>query len=161
MGGGSGSLFVYDGSKGGRMDIAKIVESMPWNSQLYFCGPRRMMDEAGRVVKGSARGIGEKEVHWEAFEADVGGDAFEAVVGNRNGEMVRVGEEETLLEKLQERFGEGQVASSCCVGNCGTCVVRLQSGRVEHRGTALTAEETQTSMLACVSRGVGRIEIEI
>ncbi|KAM7195447.1 pyruvate kinase-like protein [Naviculisporaceae sp. PSN 640] len=163
------NLIIYDKSKGQRLDIAKIVDNLPWNSQLYFCGPKRMMDEALKVIRESKRAIGQKEAHFEAFEAEVGGDPFEAVVVNRMGEngqidepvVVKVGEEETLLEKLEERFGEGEVASSCCVGNCGTCVVKLVSGQVDHRGTALTDKERQTEMLACVSRGVGRIRIEI
>ncbi|KAM7211468.1 Pyruvate kinase-like, insert domain containing protein [Rhypophila decipiens] len=165
------NLIIYDKSKGQRLDIAKIVDILPWNSQLYFCGPKRMMDAALSITSEPKRQIGQKDVHFEAFEAEVGGDPFEVVVTNRvenKGEdgkevpvVVSVGEEETLLEKLQERFGEDEVASSCCVGNCGTCVVRLVSGQVDHRGTALTKEETSSQMLSCVSRGIGRIAIEI
>ncbi|KAL2023165.1 hypothetical protein VTK56DRAFT_3771 [Thermocarpiscus australiensis] len=155
---GGDCVVLYDKSAGQRLDVRRIVESAPWNAQLYFCGPRRLMDEAARETR--ARGIPEKEVHFEAFEADVSGDAFEAVVANRGGAVVRVGEEETLLECLQRRFDD-DVGSSCCVGNCGTCRVSLRDGRVDHRGTALTEEEKAASMLACVSRGIGRITIEI
>lgn len=154
---GSDCVVIYDKSAGQRLDVRRVVETAPWNSQLYFCGPRRLMDEAARETK--ARGLGEKEVHFEAFEADVSGDPFEAVVANRGGRVVRVGEDETLLECLQKQFGE--VDASCCVGNCGTCRVSLRDGRVDHRGTALTGEEKATSMLSCVSRGIGRITIEI
>jgi ferredoxin-NADP reductase len=150
-------MVIYDRAAGQRLDIRRIVESLPWNTQLYFCGPKRLMDEAAREIK--ARGIPEKEVHFEAFEADISGDPFEAVVANKGGKTIKVGEEETLLECLQKEFGD--VDSSCCVGNCGTCRVSLKDGRVDHRGTALTEEEKATSMLACVSRGIGRITIEI
>ncbi|KAK0741200.1 pyruvate kinase-like protein [Schizothecium vesticola] len=151
------SVVIYDKSKGQRLDIPGILEGMPWNSHVYFCGPSRLMQEAAREVK--AKGIPEKEVHFEAFEADLSGDPFEAVVANRGGKLIKVGEEETLLEMLQANFED--VASSCSVGNCGTCKIGLKEGRVEHRGTALTEEEKSTSMLACVSRGIGRITIEI
>lgn len=151
------SVVIYDKSKGQRLDIPGILEGMPWNSHVYFCGPARLMQEAAREVK--AKGIPEKEVHFEAFEADLSGDPFEAVVANRGGKVIKVGEEETLLEILQANFED--VASSCSVGNCGTCKIGLKEGRVEHRGTALTEEEKSTSMLACVSRGMGRITIEI
>jgi ferredoxin-NADP reductase len=151
-------VVIYDKAAGQRLDVRRIVEDMPWNSQLYFCGPKRLMDEAARET--SAHGIAETEVHFEAFEADVSGDPFEAVVANKGGRTVRVGEEETLLECLQKDFGD-DVDSSCCVGNCGTCKVTLKDGRVDHRGTALMEEEKATSMLACVSRGIGRITIEI
>ncbi|KAL2131819.1 hypothetical protein VTI74DRAFT_4563 [Chaetomium olivicolor] len=150
-------VVIYDKAAGKRLDVRRIVESMPWNSQLYFCGPKRLMDEALRQTK--VHGIAEKEVHFEAFEADVSGDPFEVVVTNRGGKTIKVGEEETLLECLQKEFDE--VDSSCGVGNCGTCRVNLKDGRVDHRGTALTEEEKAASMLACVSRGIGRITIEI
>ncbi|KAK4122488.1 PK beta-barrel-protein domain-containing protein-like protein [Parathielavia appendiculata] len=150
-------VVIYDKTAGQRLDIRHIIEDLPWNSQLYFCGPKRLMDEAARETK--AHGIAEKEVHFEAFEADVSGDPFEVVVANKGGKTIKVGEEETLLECLQKWFDD--VDSSCSVGNCGTCRVSLKDGRVNHRGTALTEEEKATSMLACVSRGIGRITIEI
>ncbi|KAF2105991.1 MOSC domain-containing protein [Lophiotrema nucula] len=149
-------LVVYDKMKSERLDVGNIVRSMPWNSQLYVCGPRRLMDETSRIVKEAV--IGEGEVHFEAFEADVGGDPFEVEVEGKKGTL-QVKEEETLLEVLQREFGD--IPSSCEVGNCGTCKVKVKCGKVEHRGTALTAEEKKDSMLSCVSRGVGRIAIEI
>ncbi|KAK4104213.1 PK beta-barrel-protein domain-containing protein-like protein [Parathielavia hyrcaniae] len=150
-------VVIYDKAAGQRLDIRRIIEGLPWNSQLYFCGPKRLMDEAAGEIK--QKGIAEKEVHFEAFEADVSGDPFEVVVANKGGKTIKVGEEETLLECLQKEFDD--VDSSCSVGNCGTCRVSLRDGRVDHRGTALTEGEKATSMLACVSRGIGRISIEI
>lgn len=151
---------IYDGSAGERLSIPNIIRTMPWNSRLYFCGPPRMMDEALRETR--AAGIPPEEVHFEAFSADSGGDPFEAVVANRDDTKVKVGADESLLEALQARFGAEQVPSSCEVGNCGTCVVRLRAGRAEHRGSALGEEDQAAgSMLSCVSRGVGRITIEI
>lgn len=150
-------VILYDKAAGQRLDVGGIVEGMPWNTQLYFCGPRRLMDEAARVTR--ERGIPDAEVHFEAFEANTSGDPFEVVVANRGGRTIKVGEEETLLECLQKEFGD--VDSSCSVGNCGTCRVSLTAGRVDHRGTALTEEDKATAMLACVSRGLGSITIEI
>ncbi|KAK3499096.1 putative phthalate 4, 5-dioxygenase oxygenase reductase subunit [Neurospora hispaniola] len=143
-----GTVKIYDKTQGERLNIEDIVKKIPWNTMIYFCGPKSLMLEAAQLVK--QYGVPEGEVHFEAFEADVGGDPFEAVVANRNDKMV-----------LQREFGDEEVEGSCCVGNCGTCKVNLKGGRVDHRGTALTAEEKEEAMLACVSRGVGRIVIEI
>jgi ferredoxin-NADP reductase len=151
-----GSVRMYPGSAGKRMDIRSIVNNMGWNSQLYVCGPPRMMEAARQAVEA----CGVEDVHYEAFEAETGGDPFEAMVRNRGGKSLEVGAEETLLDVLKREFGDG-VASSCEVGNCGTCRVPLMAGEVLHRGSALTAEERVGSMLSCVSRGIGRIEIEI
>lgn len=150
-------VIIYDQSKGQRLSVPDIVGDMPWNSQLYFCGPKRLMDEAARVTK--EKGISEAEVHFEAFEADVSGDPFEVVVANKDGATLKVGGEETLLEVLKKHFDE--VDSSCEVGNCGTCKITLLEGDVEHRGTGLLQEEKAGSMLSCVSRGRGRIVVEI
>ncbi|KAI0393260.1 PK beta-barrel-protein domain-containing protein-like protein [Xylariaceae sp. FL0594] len=152
-------VILYDRSKGQRMDLGSILRNLGWNSYVYVCGPRRMLGEALREAR--ACGLGEGEVHFEAFSADTTGDPFEAVVANRGGKVVQVPHEETLLEVLRQHFGSDDVPSSCEVGNCGTCRVALKDGRVEHRGTALLEEEKKEAMLSCVSRGLGRITIEI
>lgn len=156
---GSDVVTIYDKSAGRPLSIAQVIGSMPWNSRLYFCGPPRMMDEALQETRKA--GIASEEVHFEAFKADVGGDPFEAVVTNKKETVVKVGSDETLLDALQKQFGLDEIPSSCEVGNCGTCKVKLRSGRVDHRGTALLDEDKADSMLTCVSRGVGRIAIEI
>ncbi|KAI6377851.1 hypothetical protein MCOR25_002373 [Pyricularia grisea] len=151
---------LYDKTKGQRLNVGNIVRNLTWNSQLYFCGPSGMMDEALRETQ--AAGINEKEVHFEAFEADSSGDPFEATVANKNGGVtLKVGPDETLLEVMQKEFGIEEVPSSCEVGNCGTCKLTLKEGSVDHRGSALTKDEKSTSMLSCVSRGIGKIVVEI
>ncbi|KAK5661273.1 hypothetical protein OQA88_11167 [Cercophora sp. LCS_1] len=150
-------VVIYDKSAGQRLSLPDILAGMKWNSHIYFCGPKRLMDEAAKGTK--AHCIPDTGVHFEAFEANISGDPFEAVVANKGNKVLSVGEEETLLEVLQKHFGE--VDSSCSVGNCGTCRVGLKEGRVDHRGTALTEGEKATSILSCVSRGIGRIVVEI
>ena len=152
-------VHLYDSSRGERMDIDKVVRDLKWNSHLYACGPPKMMDATQQAVV--RHGVADDEVHFEAFGADTGGDPFEAEVANREHRLVSVGEEETLLEALRRELGSSEVESSCEVGNCGTCKVSVRAGRVEHRGTALSTAEKENSMLSCISRGVGRIVIEI
>ncbi|KAI3333278.1 PK beta-barrel-protein domain-containing protein-like protein [Ustulina deusta] len=151
------SVKLYDRSQGQRMDIGEIIRSLSWNSHVYVCGPKRMLEEA--VQEAKKCGLGDDEIHLEAFSADTTGDPFEAEVANREGKILKVAGEETLLEVLRKHFDD--VPSSCEVGNCGTCRVSLTSGNVEHRGTALAAEDKKGAMLSCVSRGIGRIAIEI
>jgi len=150
-------LVFYDKSKGERLRVEDVIKNMPWNSKIYVCGPQRLMEDVLETAR--AMSIPETEVHFEAFAADVGGDPFEVVVKNKDNAILKVKEEETLLEVLNREFGD-VVGSSCEVGNCGTCKIRVTCGKVEHRGTALTEEDKQGEMLACVSRGVGRIVVE-
>lgn len=150
-------VVLYDKSKGQRMDIKQILKDLPWNSQLYFCGPQRMMEAGKEAVEEIC--IPQNEVHFEAFAADITGDPFEVEISNANGKVLQVGEEESLLEVLRREFGAA--ASSCEVGNCGTCKLTVKAGQIDHRGTALSPDEKASSMLACVSRGIGRIAIEV
>lgn len=151
------NVVFYDKSKGQRMDIESIVKTLTWNSHLYVCGPNRMMEAARAAVEEC--GMPPDEVHYEAFAADISGDPFEVELPGKKGRVLRVGEEESLLEVLRREMPD--FPSSCEVGNCGTCKIKVKAGRVDHRGTALLPEERDSSMLACVSRGIGRITIEV
>lgn len=151
------NVVIYDKSRGQRMNVKEVVKTVPWNSHLYVCGPNRLMEAAKEAVQESD--LTPNEVHYEAFAADISGDPFEAEITNRSGKVVSVGAEETLLEVLRRELGDSP--SSCEVGNCGTCKIALKRGRVDHRGTALAEEDKETSMLACVSRGIGRIAVEV
>ena len=50
---------------------------------------------------------------------------------------------------------------SCEGGVCGTCVVPLVSGQVEHMDEFLMDDEHEDQMITCVSRGEGEIEIDV
>jgi ferredoxin-NADP reductase len=150
-------VVIYDKTKGQRMDISNIMNTLPWNSYTYVCGPNRMMEAAKAAAEEAA--ISPQEIHFEAFSADTTGDPFEVQITNRKNKIVKVGEEESLLEVLQREFDD--IPSSCEVGNCGTCKVSVKNGEILHRGSALMPDEQATSMLTCVSRGVGRITIEV
>jgi MOSC domain-containing protein YiiM/ferredoxin-NADP reductase len=152
-------LKIYDKSKGERMDISSILADRKWNSHVFVCGPQRMMDEVIRSSK--ACGMSSDEVHFEAFQIATSGDPFTADVMGLTGpaQSVKVGEEETLLEALRKTGMD--VGSSCEAGNCGTCKVGIVSGRVDHRGSALSDEERKAYMLSCVSRGIGHIIVKL
>jgi len=68
---------------------------------------------------------------------------------------------ETLLHAL--RAAGIDVASDCEEGLCGTCEVPVLYGEVDHRDKVLSGEEKSRSirMMACCSRGKGRIELAL
>ncbi|KAJ2894771.1 putative mosc domain-containing protein [Zalerion maritima] len=143
--------------EGQRMDVKGIIDNIGWNHHLYVCGPPRLMDTV--VAEVARKGISQDDVHYEAFQADTSGDPFEVVVENRGSRQLKVGKNETLLEILRRDIES--VPSSCEAGNCGTCKIAVKSGRVEHRGTGLLEGMKNEYMLSCVSRGIGKIAIEI
>ncbi|PVH89218.1 MOSC domain-containing protein [Cadophora sp. DSE1049] len=161
-----GRLVLYDGKKGERMDVERILGERTWGSAVYVCGARRLIDGVREVV--DKLGVGEDEVHFEAFQADNTGDPFTAEVvsfneerekGEGNAKVIDVPGDKTLLQCIRE--AELEIDSSCEVGNCGACRVTIKEGEVEHRGSALSKEDKEEGgMLSCVSRGVGRLRIE-
>ena len=65
----------------------------------------------------------------------------------------------SLLEAF-ESHGH-PVPSMCRQGVCGECRVAVRAGAVLHRDLYLTDEQRAESMMACVSRGVGRVELDL
>lgn len=125
------NAIIYDRSKGERMDIEKVLRDRVWNSQVYTCGPQRMIEDVERVA--GLLGVDGDEIHYEAFQANNTGDPFSVEVV-REGEESRVLDvpgDKTLLTCIREAGLE--IDSSCEVGNCGACKVVVREGTVEHR----------------------------
>jgi ferredoxin len=148
---------IYDKSKGDRMNISKILEDHKWNSYVYVCGPQRMIADSVRTA--NACGMSQDEIHYEAFQIATSEDPFTAELA-KSKKKLQVGADQTLLEVM--RAAGLEVGSSCETGNCGTCKVEVCSGKVEHRGSALSEEDKQGGkrMLSCVSRGISHLVID-
>lgn len=150
------NLTVYNKSEGARMDLKDILSHADSRTHIYTCGPTRLMDAVTATAK--LFNIPEEQVHMEQFTVTTSGDPFTAEL-KQSKRVVEVGAQQTLLDVLKSVGMD--VDSSCEVGNCGTCRVDVCAGRVEHRGTGLLEEEKCGAMLACVSRGVGRIVLDL
>lgn len=103
----------------------------------------------------------EGQVHFEDFNPQAGRDfvnsAFSVSVKS-TGDSFRVDEASTILETL--RANGLRVPSSCESGTCGSCKMKLLAGEVEHRDFVLEADEYNSAIMVCVSRGKGDIEID-
>ncbi|KAH8759107.1 pyruvate kinase-like protein [Hyaloscypha sp. PMI_1271] len=141
--------------RGTRIDIAKVLNKATDKTHIYVCGPDRLLNavrEAGKSI-----GFPETNISSEAFAVSMSGDPFTVEIESE-GKELQVKEEESLLDVL--RSAGFDVASSCEVGNCGTCRIGVRKGRVEHRGTGLLEDEKKGMMLSCVSRGVGTLVLD-
>jgi MOSC domain-containing protein YiiM/ferredoxin-NADP reductase len=147
---------IYNKSKGQRLDLSAILAKADHQTHIYTCGPTRLIDAV--VATAKSYGIPELSVHVEAFTVATSGDPFTAEL-KQSGKTVEVGATESLLDALKAVGMD--IDSSCEVGNCGTCRVDVCGGRVEHRGTGLLDEEKDGSILTCVSRGVGKIVLDL
>ncbi|OAF99997.1 3-chlorobenzoate-3,4-dioxygenase reductase subunit [Paraphaeosphaeria sporulosa] len=150
------SAKVYNKSLGQRLDLGKVIAGADPTAHIYSCGPQRLMDAVASVAK--EHGMPDRSVHFEQFVVATSGDPFTAEL-KQSGKTLEVGPTQSLLDVL--RTVGMDIDSSCEVGNCGTCRVDVCSGRVEHRGTGLADDEKKESMLSCVSRGIGRIILDL
>lgn len=156
------NIHFYDNSLGRRLDVRALLRAQPCPEEtaLYVCGPEGLMN----AVIESAMSLGWPKdlIRFERFgAARPVNEAPFTVVCQRSGREIVVGPNETLLEALER---EGMtVAYSCRAGSCGACELTVLEGEVDHRDSVLTNEEKARGkkILACVSRGKGRLVLAI
>jgi dimethylamine monooxygenase subunit B len=128
--------------------LSDLLRKQPLGTHLYCCGPQRLMDD----VRGAAVGLGwpQTRLNFESFGAS-GGAAF-TVKLLKSGREVQVGEQESMLEAL-ENAGVS-IPSLCRGGACGECLTDVVDGRPEHRDHFLSNEEKAGDrfVMPCVSR---------
>jgi ferredoxin-NADP reductase len=147
---------IYDKSQGQRLDVSAIIFRTQAGSHIYTCGPERLMNDV--VATAMKYNVPDSLVHLEQFTVTTSGDPF-TVELKESKKTLEVGPTQSLLDALKAVGMD--IDSSCEVGNCGTCKVDVCDGRVEHRGTGLMEDEKCGAMLSCVSRGVGRIVLDL
>ncbi|MFT6397981.1 MAG: ferredoxin-NADP reductase/fatty acid desaturase [Bradymonadia bacterium] len=125
---------------------------------LYrVCGPTPMMDAARRTLL--ARGVDPERIAEERFvaapakakRADLPAQQVTFRIGGQERE-IRVEAGQTLVEAAIAN--DVPVLWSCGAGNCGTCIMRLDSGEVDQPDAiALLAQEREDGwVLGCCAR---------
>lgn len=146
-------LELHIDAEGTGLEIPLFVEEIDAGTELYMCGPIRLMDAVRR--RWEAAGLPVPNLRYETFGSSGWFDPEEFTVDVPVlGLEVAVGENETLLDAL-ERAG-ADVMSDCRKGECGLCVVDIVDlhGTIDHRDVFFSEEQksTSTKMCACVSR---------
>lgn len=159
-------------ARAGRFDAHPLAELLAplegWQGARFFvCGPEGLRRSAEASL--DALGVPRARVHVERFTtasaaAPPAGFSDQIVTLRRAGRApveigLRAGE--TLLAAT--RASGRPIPSSCEVGGCGACRVRLLSGEVAmEEGSCLgPAERAEGWVLGCVSRPLGPVEIAI
>jgi ferredoxin-NADP reductase len=154
----------------GRVSIELLKKELPSNNYLfYYCGPGPMMEALTNDLK--AWGVPEAQLHFEAFgpssvkrvsnatTAPFAAPARCAVTFRKTGKTVpwSSGNKGSLLD-LAESAGV-VIASGCRAGNCGTCVVAMQSGDVTYLQPPGSPPEARTC-LACIAQPTGDLVVD-
>lgn len=136
----------------GWLDLPELMQSMPMGGDIYTCGPESMLNtvlEAGSELRGGS-------IHFERFVAasDITHDpngAFDIEIES-TGTVLTVGSDETILCVLQHNGFN--VDFGCSEGLCGSCMIDVAEGEIDHRDGVLSPEEQASNefMCVCVSR---------
>ncbi|RGP78663.1 hypothetical protein FLONG3_3200 [Fusarium longipes] len=142
------TLYAKDESQ--RLNLDQVIpQSTDENgntSIVYCCGPTSLMSACRTIT--TSLNYPKDNAHFEDFgDATTGtGEPFEVEIKS-TGQTIQVPREKSLLQVLSDAGFE--IESSCLVGNCGTCMVDVCKGEVEHKGLALGEEQKKESMLSC------------
>lgn len=146
----------------GVCDITALIEGHPANGDIYVCGPEPMLN----AVLAAGEKLGRTNIHFERFAAAPGAndgpaDGFEVRIAS-NGETYPIGPDQTILEVL--RAANYNVEFGCSEGICGSCIVNVMDGEVDHRDSVLHGEEREQNdyMCICVSRAKsGKLTLDL
>jgi len=159
-------LHVHARDEGGRLDLAALLAVPVAGTQVYACGPARLL--AGLQQQVEAAGWPDDTLHVEHFHTHASTldpareQAFEVELKD-SGLVLPVPADQTLLSVL--RAANIDVQSDCQEGLCGSCEVRVLGGGVDHRDLVLTRSERAAGdrMMSCCSRaaGAGRLVLDL
>jgi len=156
-------LHVYAQDEGRRNDLGALLAQPQPGTQVYACGPQRMLSALAEHCNAWPADA----LRVEHFESTLGTldptreHAFEVELKD-SGIVLTVPPDQTLLTAL--RAANVDIQSDCEEGLCGSCEVRVLAGRVDHRDVVLTRAEREanTKMMTCCSRACdGRLVIEL
>jgi len=165
-----------DGYRKGRLSRELLAEWVPEiaSKRIYVCGPPAMMEAVKSML--SELGVPPESVHTESFggaqkprvraaqvaeraATDVAAPAG-TVTFSKSDKSAALLPDETILEAA-ERVGVN-MESSCRVGSCGVCTVKLLSGQVSMEvEDGLEPEDKEAGMvLACQAKSTGDVKVE-
>jgi vanillate O-demethylase ferredoxin subunit len=150
-----GNLAVHVDDEGTSLDVNALVAQADEDTELYMCGPIRLMDAVRRVW--TERELSFPNLRYETFGNSGWYDpeAFVVKVPRLNLE-VKVGQGRSMLEALEDAGAD--MMFDCRKGECGLCEVRILKleGSVDHRDVFYSARQKSSAerMACCVSRAV-------
>lgn len=152
---------LYPRDEGLRLDLAALMARVEAGTQVYACGPDRMIS-ALQDLAADAPDV----LRFERFASDGAALDPEKEAGFDvdlldSGLSIHVPPDRTLLDALR---GAGvDVASDCEEGLCGSCEVEVAAGEVDHRDAVLSAAERAEGrrMMSCCSRAKGGARLKL
>jgi ferredoxin-NADP reductase len=150
-------LELFVSGEGERLDLARAIDRLDSQGELYLCGPLRLRDAAQRVWRERQRRPDRLRFETFASGGRFAPEEFVACLSDRDGREVVVRRNRTLLDALKDHGVD--MMWDCLRGECGLCAVRVveADGELDHRDVFLSEEQQQDgeTLISCVSRAVG------
>jgi len=147
-------LRVHVDDEGTGLDVGALIKDIgSADTELYMCGPLRLMDAVRRHWE--HRGLPPAGLRFETFGNSGAWAADEFTVSiPGDGRTITVPKNLSMLDALEQAGVE--VMWDCRKGECGLCAVRVQShaGRIDHRDVFLSEGQKASDqrICLCVSR---------
>lgn len=147
------NLVVHVDDEGTALSVQQLVKTADTYTELYMCGPIRLMDAVRRSWTDA--GMSYPNLRYETFGNSGWFDPEEFVVRiPRLGVEATVGRGQSMLEALESKGVD--MMSDCRKGECGLCEVRVTGlqGAIDHRDVFYSERQQNaaTKMSCCVSR---------
>jgi len=148
-------LAVHVRDEGTTMSVPAVVAGIEPGTELYVCGPIRLMDAIRRAWL--ERGLPIADLRMETFGNSgwFEPQAFTVRIP-AIGLETRVQPNQTMLEALEDAGAD--MLSDCRKGECGLCEVRVArlDGEIDHRDVFYSERQrnAREKMCCCVSRVV-------
>jgi ferredoxin-NADP reductase len=136
----------------GLPDVWQMIEQRPADTHYYVCGPEVLLNALQKASEEQQRGT----IFFERFAAvpnrSAGPNRSFEIVLDSTGETLEVPADNSILQVL--RAAGHDVDYGCSEGTCGTCILDVLGGDIDHRDFILTDEEKSAGdcMCVCVSR---------
>lgn len=144
------NFFAYPTNENKRIDVMNLLTEAPHNALIYVCAPKKLMDEIYNCA--ILLGITADRIQSELFTTikDAGDKPIIVELAHSN-KLIQVPADQSILMVLRD--AGVAVNFDCCIGDCGTCAVKILAGEAEHRDHCLSDEDRAAGMICiCVSR---------
>ncbi|MES2675213.1 MAG: PDR/VanB family oxidoreductase [Pseudomonadota bacterium] len=143
-------FFAYPAEQNKRINIMQLLSDAPHNALFYLCGPQKLMAEVYNSA--TLLGITKDRIQSEQFSVQQAAEDKAIVVElARSNKLIQVAADQPILSALRD--AGIPLNFDCCVGDCGTCAVKMIAGVAEHRDHTLNDQEHADGMICiCVSR---------
>lgn len=139
-------------------DLPHELTQRALDKHLYVCGPDGFMNFVIQTAQQQA--WPDSNIHKEHFSAqtiDTSNDGSFSIQILKTGQLIHVAQDQTAAKAL-EAAGV-IVPMSCEQGICGTCLVNVVEGEIDHRDMYLTEEEqaAHNQFTPCCSRAKSKV----